>query len=106
MIRAIRARVPSAENDSTDAHGFCLDYERRDVAKNVFGPMPHVCAGCGEKEKKLGACGACGVVRYCSAACQRGDWPAHKRVCPDLKATFERGIVSLPLHVFEQLWEW
>lgn len=106
MVRAICKRVPSSMDDSTDAFGFCLDYERRDVAKNILGPSPYMCFGCADRERKLGTCGACGVARYCSAQCQRGDWPAHKHVCEDMKAERERGVVALPASLFEQLWEW
>ncbi|MFB6197278.1 MAG: zinc finger MYND domain-containing protein, partial [Halobacteriaceae archaeon] len=79
-------------DDSTDALGFCLDYERRDVAKHVFGPMPSVCLRCGDQEKKLRSCGACRVARYCSVDCQMHDWPTHKLACDHLKGERDRGL--------------
>lgn len=35
---------------------------------------------------KLQRCSACKVVRYCSAACQKRDWPTHRDECKALKA--------------------
>lgn len=35
---------------------------------------------------KLQRCSACKVVRYCSGACQRRDWPTHRDECKALKA--------------------
>lgn len=26
-------------------------------------------------------CGKCKITRYCSATCQKQDWPAHKKIC-------------------------
>ena len=31
-------------------------------------------------------CGACGIARYCSAACQKEDWKTHKKQCVDKKS--------------------
>ena len=40
------------------------------------------CAACGKSEPcRLMACGRCKQVRYCSQACQRGDWASHKVRC-------------------------
>eukprot|EP00662_Eupelagonemidae_sp_cell21_P057811 gene57811-biopygen43991 len=39
------------------------------------------CAGCGEKGEKLRRCTGCRSVWYCSAACQKGHWLAHKPAC-------------------------
>eukprot|EP00983_Pelagomonas_calceolata_P076646 1153508-Pelagomonas_calceolata.AAC.1 len=39
------------------------------------------CAECGKTDGGLQRCGGCRVVRYCSAACQRKAWPAHKKEC-------------------------
>ncbi len=35
---------------------------------------------------KLQRCSGCKVVRYCSGACQRRDWPTHRDECKALKA--------------------
>ncbi|KAL0576204.1 Histone-lysine N-methyltransferase smyd1 [Marasmius crinis-equi] len=32
------------------------------------------CGACGKREVKLMQCGACQKVKYCNAACQKGDW--------------------------------
>jgi hypothetical protein len=56
-----------------------------------------VCAACGlrelpararpldsapaEETRTLKACGACRLVLYCGAACQKGHWPEHKKAC-------------------------
>jgi hypothetical protein len=34
---------------------------------------------------KLKRCSRCGGAYYCSAACQRADWPAHKSSCAAMK---------------------
>lgn len=45
----------------------------------------HVCKVCQAKTKPDGGvllqCSRCRSVKYCSAACQRQDWPAHKPSC-------------------------
>jgi len=40
--------------------------------------------------RKGSLCGGCGVVRYCSAACAKQDWPGHRRVCRRLAAAAQR----------------
>lgn len=44
-------------------------------------PPPHACASCGTKDAILRFCARCRKERYCSDACQRAAWPAHKLVC-------------------------
>ena len=42
------------------------------------------CANCAKEEDEdnnLKFCGACKLVKYCSAACQRAHRPLHKREC-------------------------
>ena len=52
---------------------------------------PRVCAapGCGATHG-LRRCGGCGTVRYCSAACSRAHWRAHKAECRRLQAEQEQ----------------
>ena len=44
----------------------------------------NMCANCGKGEEEsisLKKCGACKMVKYCSAACQKAHRPQHKREC-------------------------
>jgi len=55
-------------------------------AHGVVGRERRVCAKCLEPAQagtKLRHCGACELVSYCNAACQRAHWPAHKLPCQD-----------------------
>jgi MYND finger/Ankyrin repeats (3 copies) len=42
---------------------------------------PPFCASCQKSGVKLRACSKCQAVRYCSTACQRAHWRAHKPAC-------------------------
>ena len=47
------------------------------------------CAACEKKksaELKLQKCSRCTSVRYCSVACQKQDWKAHKPRCQEIAA--------------------
>jgi ankyrin repeat protein len=44
-----------------------------------------LCAACGGGEGRMLEC-ACAGVAYCSVACQRADWAAHKAECKRLRA--------------------
>ena len=46
---------------------------------------PAACAACGAAGATL-RCGGCRAVRYCSAACQKAGWAAHKAECRTLAA--------------------
>lgn len=50
-------------------------------------PLPRVCAapGCNATHG-LRRCGCCHAVRYCSVACSRANWRAHKSECRRLQA--------------------
>ena len=39
------------------------------------------CAECGEANGRLSLCGRCRGIAYCSTACQRKHWSAHKPTC-------------------------
>ncbi|KAJ3518825.1 hypothetical protein NM688_g9386 [Phlebia brevispora] len=56
--------------------------------KTRYGTPPYPfsasCAGCMRSEtanQQLSKCSRCKVIRYCSRACQEGDWPRHKTRC-------------------------
>ena len=43
-----------------------------------------ICVTCAAESRKMMCCRGCRVAYYCSAACQRKDWPSHKAYCdPD-----------------------
>jgi hypothetical protein len=44
-------------------------------------PPLKYCEGCGLQALKMKKCGGCRAVRYCSEACQRQHWRAHKVDC-------------------------
>jgi ankyrin repeat protein len=47
------------------------------------------CANCQKSGCKLSACSKCHAVRYCSTACQRAHWRAHKPACISTKDVYE-----------------
>ena len=55
-------------------------------------PAPRICAapGCGVTSG-LRRCGGCRAVRYCSPACSRAHWRAHKAECRRLQAEAAHG---------------
>lgn len=40
-----------------------------------------LCSSCQTTVPGMSKCARCRVPYYCSAACQRADWPAHKSTC-------------------------
>jgi MYND finger len=40
----------------------------------------------GSAEVVLSQCSGCRMVKYCSAACQKKDWPNHKKFCRSFQA--------------------
>ena len=53
------------------------------------------CDRCGRSDS-LRWCGGCRCVLYCSTACQRGAWRAHKRVC--VRPRRAMGVVCADTH--------
>ncbi|KAI7845146.1 hypothetical protein COHA_001191 [Chlorella ohadii] len=49
------------------------------------------CAACGKRAIQLMVCSGCRSVAYCSRACQKQGWPAHKQVC-SAACTAARGV--------------
>jgi MYND finger len=51
---------------------------------------PCGCVGCNEVEEKVREfqrCGQCKRIAYCSRACQKKDWAAHKQACKAASAS-------------------
>jgi hypothetical protein len=52
------------------------------VTRYVCAPACIACGAAAAPARPLMMCGACrGPERWCSAACQRASWPAHKGAC-------------------------
>ena len=52
--------------------------------QELHGP-PGACGNCRKSPEvdgvRLSACNRCKAIKYCSKACQKEDWPKHKRSC-------------------------
>ena len=48
------------------------------------------CGGCGRVQTFMKVCGNCRFVRYCSEACQRRCWRAHRRSCHATRRVYDR----------------
>jgi ankyrin repeat protein len=55
---------------------------------------PPCCAGCQKSGIKLRACSKCHAVRYCSTACQRAHWRAHKPTCISTQDVYEANVAK------------
>lgn len=51
------------------------------VTASFSGNRDRYCEVCLKRGEKLSKCSACGSSYYCSADCQRADWPQHKLEC-------------------------
>ena len=49
------------------------------------------CSNCGKMGDDLKGCNGCRCIRYCSAACQKKHWKAHKTECKRIKAVLDGG---------------
>jgi ankyrin repeat protein len=55
---------------------------------------PPCCSSCQKSGVKLSACSKCHAVRYCSTACQRAHWRAHKPACVSPKDVNEANVAK------------
>ena len=55
--------------------------------------VARVCAACGAADAPL-TCGACRDAHYCSAACQKRDWRAHKAACKQRQREMSTGAAA------------
>eukprot|EP00930_Biecheleria_cincta_P012577 TRINITY_DN11655_c0_g1_i1.p1 TRINITY_DN11655_c0_g1~~TRINITY_DN11655_c0_g1_i1.p1 ORF type:complete len:493 (-),score=80.27 TRINITY_DN11655_c0_g1_i1:62-1540(-) len=62
--------APSSASSATSPHGGYM------VAEEALH-----CSKCGKSMQIRLQCSKCKQVTYCSAACQRDDWPSHKQSC-------------------------
>jgi len=72
--------APLALPGSENLH--VTDQARRNVALQT-------CACCGKREQAIATffkCSKCKCTYYCGAECQKQDWKAHKKLCPQLAA--------------------
>ena len=65
----------------------------------------HQCSGCLKSGPGMLCCSICRYAHYCSPACQKSDWPGHKKICKETAAdypflkTFPRAYPDLFDHV-------
>lgn len=66
------------------------EFEKMLGTSNTILHAAQTCDGCGEETAaRLKKCSRCESAYYCSSNCQKADWPAHKQLCPTLKAHCE-----------------
>ena len=76
-LEALHARHHNL--DPVVAHHAAYEKFKKDAKKKW-----RTCSTCGVRKKRMSKCGGCRLHHYCSEACQRLDWPRHKRTCsPD-----------------------
>ena len=59
----------------------CTEAAALQSSKNVSCIFLPKCAYCKKSSADLKKCTKCSSVQYCDRACQRNDWPEHKKVC-------------------------
>ena len=60
------------------------------MSKNV-NDIVRRCFSCGKLPAKSLHCGACHLVNYCSATCQKKDWSRHKLCCKKIRPLIIEG---------------
>ncbi|KAK7677844.1 hypothetical protein QCA50_019156 [Cerrena zonata] len=76
----------------------CLRLRFRALEQIETGITPNperICAACGKSTESKLMCGSCTSVYYCSAACNKANWPEHKSVCKFSKNLFKNPPTNL-----------
>ena len=77
-------KQPCSINNSSSIDTVAEDFTNMAALNNTDTTTLSVCAACGKEEdgdNSLKFCGACKLVKYCSAACQKAHRPMHKKEC-------------------------
>ncbi len=85
QVRNLAARVLVSIKEMSDDDAVPrLTREQHRMAlpgAGCWSPRCHNMAAPAEDMLRLVKCAACGVAKYCSKACQKAHWPAHKAAC-------------------------
>ena len=81
MLETWAAAAASALANDTSPHGYNAVRRCVHCMRAADGRKPGEPSGAAPRKVKLRSCAACGLVSYCGAECQRGDWPQHKELC-------------------------
>jgi hypothetical protein len=93
-----------ADLNSPLHRGFSLKLVKPDTTHTQLSPTaPPICATCATPGAD-NHCGACKDIHYCSAACQKKDWPLHKLACKHFAASLAspRGPAGAPRMIWFQ----
>jgi len=80
----LHASSSSSINNSSGIDAVTEDLNNMAVLDDNDATTLSVCANCGKKgdeDNSLKFCGACKLVKYCSATCQKAHRPMHKKEC-------------------------
>lgn len=79
-LQGIRDRAAARLEEKMMSKGE-LDTPEQIAARARTRGDRHACGACGKVEEKMMSCAGCRQVRYCSPACQKQAWKAHKLDC-------------------------
>ena len=79
-LQGIRDRAAARLEEKMMSQGE-LDTPEQIAARARTRGDRHACGACGKVEEKMMSCAGCRQVRYCSPACQKQAWKAHKVDC-------------------------